>query len=253
MDITPASSYEPGAFDAFASAGAYAGDAGADRASDDPIEVRTSDDAGSPAPQDGLLDDARNGISNLERRFAAFTQVLRRELSSLESRCASALRSLFAPAPQQSGSAVAGPGAAAGPGGASQAGSSRYAGIVDAAARRNRLDPALLDAVIGQESAFRPDAVSTAGAVGLMQLMPATAKELGVADPFDPAQNVEGGAKYLRSLIDRYGGRLDLALAAYDAGPGAVDRFGGIPPYAETQRYVASIMAGYRSAVLHAG
>lgn len=245
MDITPSSPYD---FDAFSSAGAYAGDVDADRTVDDPIEVRTSGDPAAPAPQDQLLDDAQAGVAGLERRFNAFAQLLRRELSSLESRCAAALRSLFAPAsPNGPSSAHRTPASPSTPG------VSRFAGIVDAAAQRHRLDPALLDAVIGRESGFRPDAVSSAGAVGLMQLMPDTARELGVTDPFDPAQNVEGGAKYLRSLLDRYGGRLDLALAAYNAGPGAVDRFGGIPPYAETQRYVAGIMAGYRSAVLHAG
>lgn len=247
MDITPASPYE---YDAFSTAGAYAGDVDTDRPVDDPIEVRTSDAPPPSDPQEQLLDDAQGGVAGLERRFTAFTQLLRRELTSLENRCAAALRSLFAPAPQN-GAAASGTRPPADPSPTAQG--SRYSGIVDAAAKQNRLDPALLDAVIGQESGFRPDAVSSAGAVGLMQLMPDTARELGVADPFDPAQNVEGGAKYLRSLLDRYNGRLDLALAAYNAGPGAVDRFGGIPPYAETQRYVASIMAGYRSAVLHAG
>lgn len=267
MDIRPASSYD---LDAFSSAGAYAGDVGPGEPVDDPIEVRTSSEPDAPGQQDQLLEEAQSGVASLEGRFTAFTQLLRRELTTLENRCAAALRSLFSPGGASAGSAGVG---SAGAGSASvgtadatldaaaqradgramESGASRFSGVVDSAARRNRLDPALLDAVIAQESGFRPDAVSSAGAVGLMQLMPDTARELGVSDPFDAGQNVEGGAKYLRSLLDRYNGRLDLALAAYNAGPGAVDRFGGIPPYAETQRYVASIMAGYRSAVLHAG
>jgi soluble lytic murein transglycosylase-like protein len=126
----------------------------------------------------------------------------------------------------------------------------KFAGAIADAARRHELDPALLTAVVGQESGFRQRAISGAGAMGLMQLMPETARELGVRDPFDPAQNLDGGAKYLRGLIDRYHGHLDLALAAYNAGPGAVDRYGGVPPYRETQSYVANILASYRTAAL---
>ena len=85
-----------------------------------------------------------------------------------------------------------------------------------------------------------------------MQLMPGTAKSLGVTDAYDPAQNVEGGAKMLRGLIDRYGGKLDLALAAYNAGSGAVDRYHGVPPYAETRRYVRAILDDYKASALRA-
>ena len=100
----------------------------------------------------------------------------------------------------------------------------------------------LFRALVKQESGFNPRAVSPAGAMGLAQLMPTTAKALGVEDPFDPAQNLEGGAKYLRQQYDRFG-RWDLALAAYNAGPGAVERYGGIPPYRETQNYVRNVLA----------
>ncbi|MCM2256601.1 MAG: lytic transglycosylase domain-containing protein [Vicinamibacteria bacterium] len=113
-------------------------------------------------------------------------------------------------------------------------------------ARRHGLDPALVLAVMGVESAFRPDAVSHKGAQGLMQLMPGTAKELGVADPLDPAQNVDGGARYLRDLLARYEGDVEMALAAYNAGPGAVARHGGIPPYRETRDYVRKVLERYK-------
>jgi soluble lytic murein transglycosylase-like protein len=113
--------------------------------------------------------------------------------------------------------------------------------IIASAAQRHGLSEDLIRAVIQAESAFDPRAVSTAGAKGLMQLMDETAKGLGVRDAFDPAQNVEGGVRFLRLMLDRYG-NVPLALAAYNAGPGAVDRYGGIPPYAETQRYVKKVL-----------
>lgn len=103
------------------------------------------------------------------------------------------------------------------------------------------LSPALLEAVAWRESRFNPAAVSPKGARGTMQLMPATARELGV-DPNDPEQNIVGGGRYLRRMLHRYGGDLRLALAAYNAGPGAVDRHGGVPPYPETRAYVAAIL-----------
>ena len=115
------------------------------------------------------------------------------------------------------------------------------------AARRHGLDPALVLAVVGVESAFRPDAVSPKGAQGLMQLMPATAVSLGVTDPFDAAANLDGGAKHLQELVERYRGDLKKALAAYNAGAGAVDRHGGVPPYAETRAYVGKVLERYRA------
>jgi soluble lytic murein transglycosylase-like protein len=119
----------------------------------------------------------------------------------------------------------------------------QYGSLVTDAARRNGLDPALVAGVIEAESGFNAQAVSPAGAQGLMQLMPSTARGLGVTDALDPAQNVMGGAKLLRQLLDRYHGDTRLALAAYNAGPGAVDKYGGVPPYAETQRYVPKVLA----------
>ncbi|MBO9547029.1 lytic transglycosylase domain-containing protein [Caulobacter sp.] len=103
------------------------------------------------------------------------------------------------------------------------------------------LDPKLVEAVAWRESRFRPTALSNKGAIGVMQLMPGTARDLGV-DPHDPAQNIRGGAMYLRRMLSEFGGDVRLALAAYNAGPGAVRKHGGVPPYAETQAYVTSIL-----------
>lgn len=121
-------------------------------------------------------------------------------------------------------------------------GASPFAADIQAAAARHGVDPALLTGLIRAESNFDPDATSPAGAQGLTQLMPATAAGLGVTNPLDPAQAIEGGARYLRQQLDRFGGDPSKALAAYNAGPGAVERFGGIPPYEETQNYVRKVL-----------
>jgi soluble lytic murein transglycosylase-like protein len=112
---------------------------------------------------------------------------------------------------------------------------------IEAAALRHNLDPNLIRAVIRAESNYRHDAVSHAGAMGLMQLMPNTAASLGVTNPFDISQNIEGGTAYLRRMLDMFDQDLDLALAAYNAGQGNVRRHGGIPPFAETQRHVPRV------------
>ena len=114
--------------------------------------------------------------------------------------------------------------------------------IIEGAAKAHSLQPNLIRAVIEQESGFRPCAVSSTGAEGLMQLMPDTAEQLGVSDPFDAGQNIEAGAKYLKDLIDRYKGDLAQALGAYNAGPGATDQAGGIPAIPETRDYVDAIL-----------
>ncbi len=122
----------------------------------------------------------------------------------------------------------------------------RFETDIHGAASASGLEPALILAVVMEESGGDPEARSHKGATGLMQLMPGTAAEVGVTDPTSPAQNLHGGAGYLASMVRRYGGRLDVALAAYNAGPGNVDQAGGeIPAFAETERYVARVMARY--------
>lgn len=123
-----------------------------------------------------------------------------------------------------------------------------YSPLIEAAAKRNKLDPALLHAVITAESAYNPDALSPKGAAGLMQLMPATAKSYGVTDRYDPADNIAGGSSYLRDLMKRFNNDMELAVAAYNAGEGAVIRYGHkIPPYKETQYYVTKVLSLYES------
>ncbi len=120
-----------------------------------------------------------------------------------------------------------------------------YAPLFRDAAQMHGVDPRLLVAVAGRESAMNPNAVSPVGACGLMQLMPATARFLGINNIFDPRENVFGAARYLRTLLDTFHGDLDLTLAAYNAGPGAVRRYNGVPPYRETQAYVQNVRARY--------
>ena len=117
--------------------------------------------------------------------------------------------------------------------------------IIETYANKYNIDSNFIKAIIKQESGFNVNATSKKGAMGLMQLMPQTAKSLGVVDAYNPNQNIEGGVKYLRNLLDKYENNKELALAAYNAGSGAVQRYGGIPPYKETQNYVNSIMSTY--------
>ncbi len=190
------------------------------------------------------LTDVQSRIAHLQARFAtpARTQVISKtssftgvlaEQQAKAIAAGSPLTMVEAPAPASNASWVRG---------LPDAGK-RWSGEIQTAAQRNDLDPRLLAALVQQESGFRADAVSHAGARGLAQLMPGTAAALGV-DPDVPSQNLEGGARYLREQLDRFG-RVDLALAAYNAGPTRVAKTGGIPPIAETQTYVVRVMANY--------
>lgn len=122
-----------------------------------------------------------------------------------------------------------------------------FADQIRVAASKTGISATLLDAVIKAESGFNPNAKSPSGAMGLMQLMPSTARSLGVSNAYDPAQNIMGGATYLKQMLDKFGGDTSKALAAYNAGPGAVTKYGGIPPYKETQNYVAKILADFNN------
>ena len=117
--------------------------------------------------------------------------------------------------------------------------------LIAPAAAKYALDPNLVAAVIWAESSGDPKAVSTKGASGLMQLMPGTARDMGVSNVLDPSQNIDGGSRYLREMLDRHDGDLSVALAAYNAGPEAVRKYGGIPPFEETQNYVGKVMRAY--------
>lgn len=119
-------------------------------------------------------------------------------------------------------------------------------GIIAQAAQKYALDPKLVEAVIKVESNYKANSVSNKGAVGLMQLMKATAEDLDVKNRYDARQNIFGGAKYLRRMLDRFDGNLELAVAAYNAGPSAVEKYNGIPPYKETERYVEKVLSNYQ-------
>jgi soluble lytic murein transglycosylase-like protein len=125
--------------------------------------------------------------------------------------------------------------------------SGEFSALINQAAEKYNVNAGLVQAVVKAESNFNPFAVSSAGAQGLMQLMPATAAGLGVTDSLDPAQNIDGGVKFLSQLLQHYNGNVKLAVAAYNAGPGAVDRYNDVPPYQETQTYVDRVLGYYNA------
>ena len=122
-----------------------------------------------------------------------------------------------------------------------------YSLLIEAASKKYNISSIIITAVMRAESGFNPNAVSKAGATGLMQLMPETAKALGVVNAFDPRENINGGVRYLKDMLTEFGGNLELALAAYNAGPNAVKKYGGIPPYEETQNYVRKVMSSLKN------
>jgi len=187
-----------------------------------------------------LMDSASGAVAPTTDNTAAFSQAMSAATSSGGTGTNANFANLASPIGVAN---LADPTASATGGASALPAGTPYGSEITAAAQRNGLDPALLAGLIKQESGFNANARSGAGAQGLTQLMPGTASGLGVSNPLDPAQSIEGGAKYLKQQLDRFGGDVARALAAYNAGPGAVQRFGGVPPYAETQNYVRAVQA----------
>lgn len=212
-----------------------------------------------PEPVDGPQ--AAPAVAAAERvrqLQALLAEVERRQtggVGGVSNNFASALDAAQAVAPGSVAPAAANPSVAAAAGGpysAVASTASAYAPLIERAAARYGLEPSLLSGLIQQESGFDPSARSAAGALGLTQLMPSTAASLGVTEPLDPAQSIEGGARYLSQLLAQFGGNAVDALAAYNAGPSAVRQYGGVPPYPETQQYITKVL-GYAASFRQRG
>ena len=186
------------------------------------------------------------GLRRSRGGAAGFQQMLKEELKAKAPQRNNGAAAAASQTPQKNG-AAANPSSI---GGAARATSvvpqdSAYLGAIAEAAGKYGVDPKLVSAVAEVESGFSQDAISATGAVGVMQLMPETAESLGV-NPYDAAQNIDGGAHYLKKMLDTFDGDLRKAVAAYNAGPEAVREYGGVPPYSETQNYVSSVLDIYR-------
>jgi soluble lytic murein transglycosylase-like protein len=190
----------------------------------------------SAVPSAKLKKPGKVVISNTDRAITAyrFFGDIREALVSLRSTRTLALRP-FGATVYNSNASVKAP--------------AHLAAAIQDAARTHGVDPRLVTAIARRESAFNPNAVSRVGAQGVMQLMPSTARFLGVKNSFDARENIFGGTRYLRTLLDTFNGDLDLALAAYNAGPGAVAKYRGVPPYRETRAYVAAVRASYEQSL----
>lgn len=188
-------------------------------------------------PSAGLKKDGRIVISNDAQRITAwrFSGDIRESLASIRSTPKAVATQPFGKAVFDASARAQVP--------------AHFAAAVQEAARAHGVDPRLIAAVARRESAWNASAVSRVGAIGIMQLMPATAEYLRVRNPYDARENINGGTRYLRTLLDTFNGDLDLALAAYNAGPGAVRKYRGIPPYRETRAYVATVRATYEQAL----
>jgi soluble lytic murein transglycosylase-like protein len=206
------------------------------------IEALTTASAGVPPGELAVSE----RVQQLQGLIEQTRQVAAGAVASVPATASSAAQSTtdFASALQAATTADSSPAVYQGlePSQGSSAGPGEYDALIDRSAERYGLDPAVLHGLIQQESGFDPLAQSSAGASGLTQLMPATAASMGVSNPLDPAESIEGGARYLSQLMAQFGGNTTDALAAYNAGPGAVEQYGGVPPYAETESYVSKVL-----------
>lgn len=190
-----------------------------------------------------IMGDSDNSDDNSSDSFISFKDILAEATKQMDNDASRKLSGIAA----TSSAPVTGSGAGLAVQSAAVAGNTAFDDIINRAALKYGIDFNLIKKVISAESSFRPDVVSNAGAQGLMQLMPSTGKSYGVTNPFDPEQNIDAGVHYLSDMLKRFKGDVTLALAAYNAGPGAVKKYNGIPPYEETINYIKKILDGAAS------